>query len=69
MVAIDQTKIQKRYKGKWVILDNSRTKVLSADDLLQKAIEKFHKKYGKREIPLTFKVPTEILPYVGSNWR
>ena len=65
-MVIDQTKIFKEYKGKWVILDNTRKNVLASDNKLTIAVEKFRKKYGSKEIPLTFKVPTEILPYVGS---
>ncbi len=65
MKVIDQTKICENYGGKWVILDNSRTKVLSADVKLDQAIAKYRKKYGEKEIPMSFKVPTKILPYVG----
>lgn len=65
-MVIDQTKIVKAYKGKWVILDNTRKNVLASDNKLATAVGKFRRKYGSKEIPLTFKVPTEVLPYVGS---
>jgi len=65
MKVIDQTKIYRNYKGQWVILDSSRTRVLSADKELEKALAKFHQKYGQKKVPLTFKVPTKILPYIG----
>lgn len=65
MKIIDQTKIYKKYKGLWVILDNSRTQVLSSDPELKEAIKKYYKKYGQRETPISFKVPTQIMPYVG----
>lgn len=64
---IDQTNIVKRYGGQWVVLDETRTRVLAADQNLRGAISKFQKKYARRAIPTTFKVPTEILPYVGTN--
>ena len=63
MKVIDQTKIYREYKGQWVILDSRGTKVLSADKELSKAVSKYYKKFGKREIPLSFKVPTKIVPY------
>lgn len=65
MKVIDQTKIYDQYKGKWVILDESRTKVLASSDKLNSAIKKYQKQYGTEKIPLIFKVPTEIMPYIG----
>lgn len=65
MKVIDQTKIYQNYKGQWVVLDARGTKVLSADKELSKAILKYHNKFGKKEIPLTFKVPTKIMSYIG----
>ena len=65
MKVIDQTKICQDYKGQWVVLDASRTRVLSADKELEKALEKFRQKHGQKKIPLTFKVPTKIIPYIG----
>ena len=65
MKVIDQTKIYEEYKGKWVILDTQGTKVLASDKKLAKAILKFRQKFGPKAIPFAFKVPTELLPYVG----
>lgn len=65
MKPIDQTKIVEQYGGQWVVLDKSRTRVLSADATLKKAIEKFKQKFGRRALPMVFKVPTEIMPFVG----
>ncbi len=65
MKAIDQTKIYQNYKGQWVILDDSRMKVLAAAKTLDQAVKKFQKQYGTQKIPMAFKVPTELLPYVG----
>lgn len=65
MKVIDQTKIYQNYKGQWVILNSRGTKVLSADKELKKAILKYHQKFGEKEIPLSFKVPAKIMPYIG----
>lgn len=65
MKVIDQTKIYQNYKGQWVILDSRGIKVLSADKELSRAVSKYHQKFGKKEIPLSFKVPTKIMPYIG----
>lgn len=66
-MAIDYTKIVRQYAGQWVILDHSGTKVLTAARLLKDAVKKFREKYGQQEIPGSFKVPTIILPYVGTG--
>lgn len=65
MKVIDQTKIYQNYKGQWVILDSDGIKVLAADKELSKAVTKYQKKFHKKEIPLTFKVPTKIISYIG----
>jgi hypothetical protein len=65
MKVIDQTKIYQAYKGKWVILNSEGTKVLSSDEELNKAVTKYRKKFGKKKIPLSFKVPTKMMPYIG----
>lgn len=67
MKPIDHTPIVKKYPGKWVVLDKSLEKVLAADDTLRGALDKFRKKFGDREIPATFKVPTELIPFVGTG--
>ena len=65
MKVINQTKIYRNYKGQWVILDTRGIKVLAADKELSKAILKYHQKFGQKEIPLTFKVPSKIMAYIG----
>lgn len=62
---IDQTKIYQEYKGKWVVLDETRTKVLFSGSNLQKIVQAFYQKCGKKKLPTVFKVPTKIMPYVG----
>jgi len=63
-MAIDWTKIYKKYKGLWVVLDEKERKVVAFDKEAKKAFEKARKKGVK--IPILFKVPTEVIPYVGT---
>lgn len=63
-MAIDWTKIYKKYKGLWVALDEKEKKVVAFDKEAKKAFEKAQRKGVK--IPILFKVPTEIIPYVGT---
>lgn len=65
MKAIDQTKICEEHKGEWVVLDSRGTKVLASDKKLDKAVAQFRQKFGQKAVPFVFKVPTELLPYVG----
>lgn len=62
-MAIDWTKIVKKYKGLWIGLKDDETTVIasgkSVSDVMNKAKEKGFPK------PILFKVPTKILPYVG----
>lgn len=67
MEPIDQTHIFEEYKGQWVLLDQSRTKVLAADYNLKKAVAKFRKKFDEKETPVLFKVPTKLMPYIGTG--
>lgn len=60
---IDLTKIYKKYKGLWVVLDEKLSKVIAFDKdanrAHKKALEQGYKK------PTLFKVPKENLPYFG----
>lgn len=62
-MAIDWTEICKKYKGLWIgLLDDEQTVVASGEtvrEVMEKAQKKGHKK------PILFKVPTEIVPYIG----
>jgi len=66
-MAIDWTKIYKKYKGLWVALDKDEKRVVAYDNEAKKAFEKAQKKGVKT--PILFKVPTEIIPYVGTPFR
>jgi hypothetical protein len=63
MAAIDWTKIYKKYKGLWVALKKDNKTVIASGQTLKEAIEKAKKK-GYKE-PILFRVPTEIIPYIG----
>jgi len=64
-MAIDWTKIYKKYKGLWVALkDDEKTVVASGKtvkEVLKKAREKGHNK------PILARMPEKLLTYVGSN--
>ena len=62
-MAIDWTKIYKKYKGLWVALKNDQVTVIASDETAKGVIEKASKK-GFKE-PILFRVPTKIIPYVG----
>jgi len=66
-MAIDWTKIYEKYKGLWIALDEKESRVVAFDKEAKKAFEKARKKGVK--IPILFKVPTEIIPYVGTPFR
>ncbi len=63
-MAIDWTKNFKKYKGLWVAMKSDQVTVVasgkSAKDVLAEA-----RKKGLLH-PILFRVPTEIIPYVGS---
>lgn len=62
-MAIDWTKIYQKYKGLWVALDEDEKMVVAYDKVAKRAYDKAKKKGIK--IPILFKVPTKIIPYVG----
>lgn len=63
---IDFTKIQKKYKGSWVALDDKLDNVISngknAKSVYEKAVKKGYKS------PTLFKVPKQITPYFGVSF-
>ena len=62
-MAIDWTKIYDKYQGLWVALQDDEYTVIAsgktAKEAWEKALQKGHQK------PIMFRVPTEIIPYVG----
>lgn len=63
-MAIDWTKIFNKYKGLWVALKDDEKTVLSSGKTLKEAFKKATEKGYKK--PIMMRVPTDILPYVGS---
>jgi sugar diacid utilization regulator len=64
MAALDWTKIYKKYKGLWIALDEKERKVVAFDKDAKKAYKKARKK--GIEVPILFRVPSKIIPYVGT---
>lgn len=66
-MAIDWTQIYEKYKGLWVALDKDEKAVIAYDKEAKKAFEKAREKgIG---VPILFKVPTKVIPYVGTPFR
>lgn len=61
---IDLTKIYKKYRGLWVVLDKTLVRVVSFDSDAKKAYDKALKKGISK--PTLFKVPKKNLPYFGT---
>ena len=64
MAAIDWTPIFKKYKGKWVALKDDEETVVGMGDTVEMALEDAKKKGYEK--PILFRVPIEVIPYVGS---
>ena len=65
-MAIDWTKVYKKYKGLRVALLDDEITVVGSGKTLENALEEASKKGYKN--PIVMRMPTEILPYVGSFW-
>lgn len=63
---IDLTKIQKKYKGSWVALNDKLDNVISYGRDVKVVYDTAVKKGYK--IPTLFKVPKEITPYFGVSF-
>ena len=66
-MSIDWTKIYKKYKGLWVALKDDEKTVISSGKTAKQAFEKAKEK--GYQMPILFRVPTKIFPYVGSVRR
>lgn len=62
-MAIDWTKIFKKYKGLWVALKEDEKTVISSGKTAKETWDKA--KATGYENPILFRVPTKIIPYVG----
>ena len=63
-MAIDWTKIYKKYKGLWVALANDEQTVIGSGKTLKEALLKAQEKGNKS--PILTRMPESIVPYVGS---
>lgn len=62
-MAIDWTNICKKYKGYWIGLKDDEKTVVASGKTVKEVMEKSQKKGFNQ--PILFRVPTEIIPYVG----
>jgi hypothetical protein len=65
-MAIDWSKIYKKYKGLWVALKPDERTVVASGKTAKEALEGSRSKGFQN--PILHRVPTEVLPYVGSAW-
>lgn len=67
MAAIDWTENFNKYKGLWVAMkDDQKTVVASAETLRETREKAKEKGYSD---PIFFRVPTEIIPYIGGFYE
>jgi len=62
-MAIDWTKIYKKYKGLWVALLDDQLTVVGSGKTLKEALKGATQKGHSN--PIFMRVPAEIIPYVG----
>lgn len=62
-MAIDWTKIYKKYKGFWVALKNDEKTVISHGKTAKEALLKAQQKGAKT--PILTRMPTKLTPYIG----
>jgi len=63
-MAINWTKIYKKYKGLWVALKDDEKTVISSGKTVREVMKKAQTKGFKQ--PILMRVPTKILPYIGN---
>jgi len=64
-MAIDLTEICQNYKGLWVGLEKEDQQVVVASgETIREVMDKAQKKGYPN--PILFKVPTEVIPFIGS---
>ncbi len=62
-MAIDWTKIYKKYKGLWVALKDDEKTVVASGKTVKEVLKKAQKSGHK--IPILTKMPERLVPYVG----
>jgi hypothetical protein len=63
-MAIDWTKIYKKYKGLWVALKDDEKTVIASGKTVKETLEKARKKGFDK--PILTHMPEELVTYVGS---
>lgn len=63
MRGIKWTSIYEKYKGLWVGLKDDEKTVIASGKTVKEVMQKSQKKGYKQ--PILFRVPTEIIPYIG----
>lgn len=63
-MAIDWTKIYKKYRGLWVGLKDDEKTVVASGKTAKEVMERAEKKGYKK--PILTKMPERLIPYVGS---
>ena len=63
-MAISWMGIYKKYKGLWVALEDDEVTVIASGKTAKEVLQKARMK--GREEPILFRVPTEIIPYIGT---
>lgn len=62
-MAIDWTENFKKYKGLWVAMKSDQLTVVASGKTAKEVLQEARKKGLER--PTLFKVPTQIVPYIG----
>jgi len=62
-MAIDLTKIFRRYKGLWIAFKEDNKTVIASGKTVREVMKKAQKKGFEQ--PILFHVPIKILPYIG----
>ena len=65
-MVIDWTDIYKKYKGLWVALKDDKKTVVASGRTVKQVMDRAQEK-GYTQ-PILFRVPTKVIPYVGSFW-
>lgn len=63
-MAINWTHIYKKYKGLWVGLADDEVTVVASGKTVKEVMDKSNRKGFS--LPILFKVPTKIIPFIGS---
>ena len=65
-MAIDWTNISIKYKGLWIGLKDDEKTVVASGKTVKEVMKKAQKK--GYPLPILFRVPPKIIPYVGGFW-